>query len=162
MNFNQIVKTMGWPFVIVYLALIVSAIYLTFVEAPNALNSNQWPEVKGQVTEHKIIERKRTKKTGEQITVYSAKIDYQYIVNGQEYQSNQIRLADRHKKNITQMLNTTYAIGSPVTVYYNPQNPSNAVLQKGLTTGHILTGLFLLMSIGAMAFALYQNASNRK
>jgi hypothetical protein len=163
MNFNHIIKTMGWPFTIVYLALIIGAIYFTFFSAPKALNSNEWPRVQGEVTKSEIIERRRTTKTGDRITVYSAKIHFQYTVDGKQYTANQTKWADHHSsKKIEQTLNARYSTGSNVTVYFNPNNPGNAVLQKGLGMGHVLTGLFLLVSIAAMAWALYRNAKKRR
>jgi hypothetical protein len=55
-----------------------------------------------------------------------------------------------------------YPAGANVTVFYNPEKPNIAVLQKGLSFGHILTGIFLLVSICAMAYSIYRNTSNRR
>ena len=163
MRFNQISTTMGWPFTIVYLALVISAFYLTFVSMPKAINSNDWPQVQGQVTNAELVQRKHTLKTGKPITVYSAKVHYQYTVDGKPYTNKQLQLADHDdSQKIELAINKQYPSGANVTVFYNPNKPSESVLQKGLSFGHILTGIFLLISIAAMAFSLYKNARNRK
>ena len=159
---SQISKTMGWPFTLVYLSLIISALYFTFVVAPNAINVNDWPYVQGKVTQLDLIERKRSNKNSDIISVHSAKIKYQYIVDDKNYVSTQLKLAERNKEKILSLIEKEYASGSKVTVYYNPENPSQSTLQQGLSSGHILTGLFLLVSICAMALALYRNARKRR
>lgn len=163
MRFNQIQTTMGWPFTIVYLALVISAFYLTFVSMPKAINSNNWPQAQGQVTSTELVQRKHTFKTGKPITVYSEKIHYQYAVAGNTYTNHQLKFIDHtSSEKVEQAMNSKYSTGANVTVFYNPKNPSESLLQKGLSLGHILTGIFLLVSIGAMAFALYRNARNRR
>lgn len=159
---RQISKTMGWPFTLVYLTLIVSALYFTFVAAPKALNANDWPYTQGKVAHIELIERKRSNKNSDIVTVYSAKLHYQYAVDGKTYSSIQVRWADRNKEKISSLIEKEHAPGSKVTLYYNPKNPNQSALQQGLSSGHVLTGLFLLVSICAMAWALYRNANKRR
>ncbi len=163
MNFSQIIKQMGWPFTIVYFALILGALYFSFVAAPKAINSNDWPQVQGKVSHSDIIKNQRRNKTGVRITVYSANIHFQYVVDGMPYTANEVKFAQHNRSSeIEQAINTQYAAGSNVTVFYNPTNPSEAVLQKGLGVKYILTGCFLLGGIGVMAWALYRNAKKRR
>lgn len=159
---NQISRTMGWPFALVYLALIVSALYFTFVSAPKALNSNDWPYVQGKITHIELMERKRSNKNSDIISIYSARLKFQYAIADKTYTGVQIKWADRNRDKILALIEKEHPTGSSVTVYYNPQKPNEAVLQQGLSFGHILTGLFLLISICAMAFALYSNAKKRR
>jgi len=160
--FNQIAKTMGWPFTIIYLLLIAAAFYFTFITIPQTINSNDWPQVQGEVTNSEIIKRVRTQKTGKRITVYSAKIQYQYIVNNNTFTNEQLKWADKAgSEEIEQAMHQQYPIGNKVTVFYQPDDPSKAVLHKGLSLDHILIGLFLLLSIAGMAFALFRKIRNR-
>jgi len=159
---SHISKTMGWPFTIVYLALIAGALYFTFVTVPERLNSNDWPQVTGEVTKSEVTQRTRRHKNGKTIKVYSAKVHYQYTTDGKPYNNQSVMLADRQEANIQAAIEKQYPVGKKFNVYYNPENPSDAVLEPGLTTDHIITGLFLLVSIFAMAFALYRNAARRK
>ncbi len=154
---------MGWPFATVYLSLVIGAIYFTFVTVPNALNSNHWPQVQGQVINGELIQRKRTTKNGNVISVFSAKIYFQYSVGNNEYSAYHVKWADHNSgDNIQKAMMEQYPANTKVTVFYNPKKPSAAVLQPGLSFAHIVTGLFLLISIALMAFVLYRNARNRR
>ncbi len=159
---SQISKSMGWPFTLVYLGLIMSALYFTFVSAPKALNTNDWPYVQGKVMQSELIARKRTTKNSDIVTVYSAKIHFIYALEGKTYTGLQTKWADRNPAKIRVLIKKEYPPGAEVTVFYNPQKPNEAVLQQGLSLVHILTGLFLLVSISAMAWALYRNARKRR
>jgi hypothetical protein len=162
MIFNQISKEMGWPFTLVYLALILSAFYFAFISMPAALNAEDWPQTQGQVTHSELVQTKKTTKTGASINVFSAKIYYQYHIANHLYSAHEIKWVENNiSGKIQQKMNDQYPAGSNVTVFYNPKKPSYAVLQKELSVGHILTSLYLLIGIGAMAFTLYQHARNR-
>lgn len=154
---------MGWPFMIVYLLLILGALYFTFIAAPKAINSNDWPQAQGKITSSEIVQRSRTHRTGKRITIYSARIHYQYAVDNKSLTNHQLKWADRNSSGkVEQNMNNKYPVDANVTVFYNPENPSVSVLQKGLSLGHILTGLFLLGGIGAMAYSMFKNARNRR
>lgn len=156
---------MGWPFVMVYLALVLSALYFSFITLPNHLNSQHWPEVTGKVSHTEVIKRKKPKRsgTGKSIMTYAGKIHYQYTVAGEQYQHQQTMLVDHNTDTqIRQAIQHQYPDGATIKVYYNPEDASQSVLEPGLTTEHILIGVFLLGSIGLMAFAVYRNARNRR
>ena len=159
---RQISNTMGWPFALVYIFLIVCALYFTFVAAPKALNPNDWPYTQGKVTQSELIERKRSNKNSDIISVYSAKIQYQYTVGGKTYSGTQIRWAHPNQKTIETLIKKEHPAEADVTVFYNPQKAKESFLQQGLSLAHVLTGLFLLVSICSMAWALYRNASKRR
>lgn len=160
---NQISKSMGWPFMVVYLLLILGAFYFTFSVVPKAINSNDWPQAQGQVTNSEVVQRSRTHRSGKRITVYSAKIQYQYNVNDNLFTNYQLKWADRNgPAQAQQDMNKHYPTGANITVFYNPEKPSESVLQKGLSLDYMLVGLFLLVSIAVMGYALFRNARNRR
>lgn len=163
MILSQISKSMGWPFVIVYIALVAAATFFTFVTMPNSLNSNNWPQTVGAVTHSAVVQTNRHNKIGNRITVYSAKVDYQYAVNGSTYIGDQVMLAEHNTDtHIQKAINTQYAAGAKLNVYYNPDSPEKAVLEPGLSAKNIIIALFLLISILAMGFALFRNARKRR
>lgn len=64
--------------------------------------------------------------------MYFPDVQYEYVVDGITYQSNrfwsekmQINKADK-----IQALVAQYPVGTQVTVYYDPNNPADAFLQK--------------------------------
>lgn len=154
---------MGWPFTIVYLALVLSAFYFSFVTMPKAVNSNDWPQAQGEVVSSELVQRSRTHRSGKRITVHSAKVNYVYHVDGKPFASHQLKWADRHgSSQVEADMLSQYPAGASVTVFYNPDNPAEAVLQKGISLDHILIGVFLLGSIGVMGWAMFRNARRRR
>lgn len=87
-------------------------------------------------------------------TSYFPNITYQYTINGQQYTNNTYaqRPSLINNKAIIQRILNNYPVGSTVTVYYNPNNPQEAYLQKGYggATRVILLGtlLFTVLIIG--------------
>lgn len=61
-------------------------------------------------------------------------IVYQFEVNGKTYQSQTVRAGDKFLKiNISTQAQATvdkYPIGAKVTVYYNPNNPTECALER--------------------------------
>jgi hypothetical protein len=59
---------------------------------------------------------------------------YQYAVNGQSYQSQYIKAGEQFLNvRVTGQVQATvarYPIGTSVTVYYNPSNPSESALER--------------------------------
>lgn len=153
---------MGWPFTIVYLLLIFGAIYFTSVIVPKKLNRNNWPQTQASVIETEVTKRKKSSKAGNVITVYSGKVKYAYTVANSNYNSEELIEPDHKTSELISQSLEKYTQGRQLTVYYNPDNPSISVLQPALSTKTIITGLFFLISIGVMAFALYDNARKRK
>jgi len=154
---------MGWPFTVVYSLLIIGAIYFTWVVVPENLNRHNWPKVMGEITSSEVIQRQRRNKTGDVIKVFSAKVNYQYSVDGKDYQQQAIILADHHTdKHIKKAIHSDYAVGAKRNVYYNPNQPNVGTLEPYMTDDHIAIAIFLFTSIGIMAFAMYRTARKRK
>lgn len=87
-------------------------------------------------------------------TSYHPDITYQYTVNGQQYINN--RFAQRptliNRESIIQRVLEKYPVGQKVTVYYNPANPQDAYLQKGMggAATAIVLGALLLTALIAV------------
>jgi hypothetical protein len=78
--------------------------------------------------------KSRVEVSGGETTSVTARVEYAYDVNGQAYQSDQIRAGDKVMR-ITSSgdaYKTTdrYPVGAIVTVYYNPANPQEAALER--------------------------------
>lgn len=114
------------------------------------LQCKNWNEVKGEVISSKlgVIEN-----TGEVDTSYRAKIEYQYSVNKNTYTSNRIYFGDKlsssFKSSSISLLNN-YPIGQLVTVFYNPLNNKDSVLEQRLSKEVVFMFIigFLSMIVG--------------
>jgi hypothetical protein len=119
--------------------------------------SLQWPGVPG-----KIMQCDRETHHSTHSTDYSVNVSYTYTVSNHEYIGHRIApwsvdLDALDSNQRTSAFATAYPVGSPVTVYYDPQHPDNAVLlpgpdeagnQKFMRCGYIaLVGGILLVVI---------------
>lgn len=163
MFMTKIPDLMGWPFTIVYVALWLLVLYFAFFSVPKALKTNGWTETTATVFENKLIKAQRThSRTHRQITVYSAKVRYEYDVNGSEHKGVTQKLAKRadNGAKIHKALLEQYPIGSVLTVYYNPAKPAQSTLQKGVTGLHLLLGTLLLLAIGWFTLLILEAAKS--
>jgi hypothetical protein len=112
----------------------------------NAQASQDWPSVRGQVTESRVGTH-----DSDGTTMYSAEIVYEYTVNGRNYINDRVRFGEGSSSNPRPAHNTVaeYPVGAGVDVYYSPDDPLNAVLEPG-TSGF---GVWALPGMGG-CFAL--------
>lgn len=126
-------------------------------DTQKAGQSVNWPSVSGTVTAARVKTHHSTDSDGDTSETYSAQVEYQYQVNGVAYTSEKISFgAPVAVSNLRKVQETVaqFPAGSPVNVYYNPQNPAEATLQTrmGSKTGLILGIIFLVigMMIGCL------------
>lgn len=133
--------------VLVILAVIVSVIFSVILslspfavigwvfskkskEAKAAVQASQsWLPTNGKVL------KSRVEVIGGKYASVKPRVIYEYQVNDQSYQNDLIRAGDRImliQKGSRAAYDTIdrYPEGASVTVYYNPQNPAEAVLEK--------------------------------
>jgi hypothetical protein len=91
-----------------------------------------WPSTLGTVT-FSTIEMRRGSKGGS--TAYPV-VRYSYQVNGQPYQSTKVMPGPDVGGTGAHKVVQRYPAGAQVMVYYNPANPSEALLERG-TPGFI-------------------------
>ena len=121
----------------------------------DSLKSISWPAVSGKIIESSVKQRKHTTSMSGHSTVYSYDVTatFQYRVNGNLYESNNIRFGGYTAKN-PRLLDGTlsnYKAEKVVDVYYSPDNPSNSVLEPGFNKSiafAIFAGcLFIILGI---------------
>jgi len=117
------------PFLLVLL-LIVSGLYLIWTGVSGMIFSQtakSWPTVQGTVHVKNVWTRHGRHGFKDYIPV----VRYYYELNGAAYTSEKIThesMSASTKADAMKML-SPYFVGMPTTVHYNPQNPSDAVLQ---------------------------------
>jgi hypothetical protein len=84
-------------------------------------------------TDGKVI-KSRVEVSGGEVTSVYPRVIYEYEVGGRQYQNDQIRAGDKYwSARTSQDAYSTidrYPEGLSVTVYYNPENPSEATLER--------------------------------
>ena len=133
----------GWAALSFLIGLVVGGglIYGSIVNGRKAQASLQWPSVPGTVLYSQLV-RDSTSGSGD-VETFSPVITYTYIVNGQGLQCSRVNFSGtKSKKQLA-----TYPKGIPVQVYYDPQQPTTAVLEKGGSTK-----VMLFVGIAVIAF----------
>jgi hypothetical protein len=90
-----------------------------------------WPSVPGSV----VFSQMMTYAAGEGTTSIP-KVTYSYEVNGQALQCSTVKFGVARSAKIV----AKYPVGAAVEVFFDPQKPSNAVLEKGGSTTSMLFG----------------------
>ena len=145
-----------------FLAIMIGAfVYagLGFIGYEEAQIPESWETVSGQIIETGIDEIETKKADGSIDTIFRPKVHYRYEVAGAVLNGEQL---NRHQQNRTLLGVAETEIedlkkGATVTVYFNPDKPSESVLRKsdtigpmqaisaGLAIGMTSTALFLIM-----------------
>lgn len=96
--------------------------------------STRWPSTKGVILSSKVKAPPAPSSTGSgrNRAVHVPRISYRYSVNGREYVDNRPTIGKVNGKGDSEKLVARFPKGAKVTVYYNPEDPSRAVLVRGM------------------------------
>ena len=115
-----------------------------------------WPAVQGTIS-NAYVHYEEPFDT-EDTPSYSPVIVYEYTVNGQVYSSTQLNIGFERSYGAQREADEAlaeYPVGGAVTVYYDPANPGNAVLDRASNGNQIvlIAGIGML-TIGMIALIL--------
>lgn len=138
----------------VFLLLGLGTSYYGYRLIRRARASTQWPAAQGQIESSTVdVERERDRDSDGDVhykTKYIPRTVYSYQVGGTDYIGEQVSFGrtSSSSPNWAYRLRDLYPAGTEVSVYYDPADPQEAVLQPGVkwTT-------YLVLGIGAV-FAL--------
>jgi hypothetical protein len=131
-----------------------TTIFPTFL---SSVASRHWPSADG------VIEWSEVQSShGRNGTAYGARVAYKYTVNGVPYSANRVGHADyvSSHPNHAQSIVLKYKTGAAVPVYYDPADPSKAVLEVGAKKFTSLSLLACLACVGIGIFGLKRNWKN--
>ena len=114
--------------IIGFVLIILNIVFLTviFFMRKKMAAVSQWPSTKGTVMTS-TIEWRSSSDSGS--TAYPV-VQYSYQVNGQAYQSYKLAPGPELGGTGANKVVARYPAGAQVMVFYNPQNPSEAVLER--------------------------------
>lgn len=119
-----------------------------------------WIETEGVINEAKLLNLglvSTSGASGANILKYGASIQYEYQVNGETFQSKRVSffemLTSTSKRKINKIL-SRYSVETPIKVYYNPEEPSEAVLEQGLDIKAFFSCTCLSILIGGIVYAI--------
>lgn len=121
------------------------------IQLINGARSSKWPNVEGTVVATDVKEH-RSRRGGKS---YSPEVQYQYSVNGASYASSRMSYGDAGSSSSMEGALKTlgnYPVGKKISVYYNPSEPSTAVLVPGITS---LSYLFPAIGVCMLSIGLF-------
>jgi hypothetical protein len=105
-----------------------------------------WLSTTGKVTKSKIQARKVKRLDGQTVGNF-AQIVYEFQVNGKTYHGERVSIGEEAPDFMVQETLAKYPVGAIATVFYNPADPDQAVLERDVPTdvikGMIYGAIFL-------------------
>jgi Protein of unknown function (DUF3592) len=101
-------------------------------------DSANWKTASGEVLSSEIEESTSTDSNGTTSTTYRAAISYRYFVNDTEFTGDRVRFGDdiySGSRSSAQETADKYSVGTQIDVLYDPDDPSNSVVERDLTGG---------------------------
>ena len=122
----------------------------------------RWRKVPGQILYSQLMTTASRSVRGGASTLYAVQIRYRYQVENRAFTSEQISRSTTHGAWMSRFLSfpgllKRYPIGAEVTVYVNPKDPSEAVLEQIDKPFLILFAVSLLIVI--YCFSLYMSGN---
>lgn len=123
----------GWMWMPPAIGILVGGllIFMSIVEGRKGKASLQWPSVQGTVLSSELV----LDSSGEAST-YTPTVTYAYVVNGRPLTCAKVQYSSTTSKKVL----AKYPKGSAVQVFYDPQAPSTAVLERGGSTRGMMFG----------------------
>jgi len=116
-----------------------------------ASDTRRWPTAEGVVIAAEIVRHTGGRRG---VPHTEARIQYQYTVDGQSHRNDVLGFhsgSSRFGVSV-QSIVAGYAVGTPVTVYHDPDNPRQSVLEPG--TGGVFSPIALLALLGVLFIIL--------
>lgn len=135
-------------------------LYRAYKTRQQADASQGWPSVQGQVVDTHVDHSARSDADGDMVDSYNPMVNFTYQVGGNTYHGDKVsyspqRSFDSEAK--AQAALQRYPVGGSVTVYYNPANPSESVLEKsagGFAVSLVIGIVFILIALCTVCISL--------
>jgi hypothetical protein len=122
-------------------------------DAPTMIVSQGWPTTDGTIITNRIVGQKIKEYDGDYYSHFDVYIRYQYSVNDISYSSTSVNSIDSSFYPVD--IASRYPVGKDVIVYYNPKNPSDAVLEPGFVDIFKAFDIFSYIIFGAGVYFIF-------
>ncbi len=151
---NEIASLLG-----ITAAIMIGVLILAVVVKMREVKAAQtWQTTRGKITRSEVRSKQvdDTTREGKKTVNYPA-VTYEFTVNGRRCTGERISLAEIIPASDIEPTLERYPVGAEVTVYYNPQKPSQALLERELPVdfGKGLAGVFIFFGGGALLVVLW-------
>lgn len=142
----------GLPFFCIGAGLLVLSIVPTLFEAARMAS---WPETPGTLLQAQLISDRSSESTS-----YRVEAEYRYNVAGRGYNNNRAAIGagsdnvGDFQQTLGSRLENAYQKGQTVSVWYDPANPADAVLNRDIRWGMLGFKSIFAIVFGGVGFAL--------
>jgi hypothetical protein len=141
---GQLQTVVGWIFGGSFTLLGLLFVMIGGFEFRQGMKTNDWPAAAGRIVESKV-----TSSPGAHHD-YTVNVRYSYEIDGQKFEGDRLRFGNKSYSKWTSAKKeqALYPPREEVQVYYNPTNPSQSVLIKGIGVS------WMMMALGLMALVI--------
>jgi hypothetical protein len=134
------------------------------------MQSENWDKGTATVTSSEIEKKESRSKDAQGFTrtskSYSVRVQYAYTVEGSNYEGNTVGFGtmSHNERSDAQEELKSYPKGKTIDVYYDPENPSDSVLKKGVFWPmYIVIAVMVIILLGSIwaSFALTKYLKKR-
>jgi hypothetical protein len=134
------------------LFLVIGCVWVLYVNylQRKVKQSLSWPSVQGEMVRSELVQRTTGSGVSGNSTTYRAEVEYNYQVRARSYRGDKVCIGvdvGTGSLNRGEERGERYPVKSPVTVYYNPDNPQEACLERKVDAP-----FFLYLIGGAFGF----------
>ena len=158
----------GGCFVTIFAGVGIFMLVKYFQDKKKSEESQAWSATSGQITESYVRESQSRDSEGYTSTSYYSEVRYLYQVMGVEYNGDKVAFGGSvggSRKKASERI-AQYPVGKTVTVYYDPNNHEDAVLERRIgSKGMLIIGIiFTLIGVctacagGVAAIAALMNS----
>jgi hypothetical protein len=110
--------------------------------------SEKWIPVEGTITKSLADERTSMDSEGNSSSSYLPEIEYSYKLLGQDYLGKRIAFGSIQGGDLAKVnkILNRYPVGSHVTVYCDPNNPEECVLERSLPNTSLILGILFMFA----------------
>jgi Protein of unknown function (DUF3592) len=132
----------------------VAAIIRAASSLKQAGRSENWPGVQGKIIESRIDKQNKLEYDAADSTTYTPVVRYTYSLQGKEYTGERVAFGMTNKnRNPASELVKRYPLDELVMVYYNPEKPEEAVLERASGSGWLQIGIGVALILAGIYFA---------
>ncbi len=134
--------------------LIVAVVFIVVIVRANGRvrASKNWSSTTARILAADVEMRRSSTASGDSTSYYPTVV-YEYAVNGQRFQSRRIRFGSEIGYGFQRMAEkivAKYPNGTLVSVFYDPENPAEAVLEQSAGGSNRLYGCIVLVILGIL------------
>ena len=99
---------------------------------------------------------------------YQASARFEYILNGQRYIGTRVAISDMaddigdFQKNLAKQLAGAFRSQQPVTIWYDPQNPTDSIINREIRWGLMVFIMIFVIVFGGLGFMIVSSAFKSK